>query len=196
VAPEPIAPLISSRCRSAAFTFIQVSIFWSKNNIYSPPPFSKNYIFPPSHDTSSFNSCCAPCALILPYFAFILPFNFTFFPFSFLFLPFFTLSSFFFDICHLFFLLFILFLQMTLADIPRGIFQNIEPCVYLVAIVLNKCFALLISVFPAFYRLHRLSSFLSSYFSRPLLLTRNYILGKTRSVTHQHIVFLFPRSGR
>jgi hypothetical protein len=39
VAPEPIAPLISSRCRSAALTFIQGSIFWSKNNIYPPPLF-------------------------------------------------------------------------------------------------------------------------------------------------------------
>ncbi len=103
---------------------MQGSIFWVKNDIYSPPP-SENYIFSPSRDTSFLDSHRGLFALILPYFAFILPF---FFPFSH-FLPlssfFFPLSSFFFYIFPLFLLPFsYIFPQMTLADTspppPRG----------------------------------------------------------------------------
>ncbi len=83
------------RDRSLKILGNQGSIFRSKNGIYSPPPFWKNYILSPFRDMSFFASYCGLFALILPYFAFILPFYFSF---SFPFFPF--LSPFFLFLLH------------------------------------------------------------------------------------------------
>jgi hypothetical protein len=67
----------------------QGSIFWSENDIYSPPPFRKCYF-----SLSLFDSYCALFVFILPYFAFISPLT-PIFSFSFHFVPFpFTFSTF------------------------------------------------------------------------------------------------------
>ncbi len=113
-------------------TLPQRSIFWSKNNIYFPPPFRTCY-FPPFHETSFLDYYRALFALILSYVAFFWP---VYFPFLFTFPRFFLfLSPFFFFLWY-----FPLFLfpfshfspQKTSADIPLprggGIFQYLDPC--------------------------------------------------------------------
>ncbi len=52
-------------------------LYFGPKTIFILPP-SENEIFPPSHDSSFFNSNHSFLALILPYFALILPFYFLF----------------------------------------------------------------------------------------------------------------------
>ncbi len=102
----------------------QGSIFWSENDIYSPPPLLKMIFFPPL-------ATCHFSTPIVAFFPKIFPILHLFYPFTSPFLIFFPPYSFFFSLSSFFFYIFPLFLfifsyffpQMTSADIfppPQG----------------------------------------------------------------------------
>ncbi len=108
---------------------IGVLYFSQKTIFIPPPPFLKMILFPPSPDTSFFDSHPGCFALILPYFAIILPFYFPFSHFLPLYSFFFPLSSFFFYIFPFLSLPFHIHSPKwhQLISPPRGIFQYIDP---------------------------------------------------------------------